>query len=179
MAINFKETVLKGAFVIEPETFADERGFFARSFSDQEFARQGINSRLVECNISYNLKKHTIRGMHFQSAPHAQAKLVRCTAGAILDVIIDLRPGSSTLGQWFGVELTSRNHRMLFVPEGFAHGFQTLEDETEVFYEVSDYYAPASCGGVRWDDAAFRIDWPEKENVTINERDRSYPDFKF
>ncbi len=179
MGIKFKETALKGAFVIEPERFADDRGFFARSFSEKEFAVQGINVRLVECNISYNLKKHTIRGMHFQSVPHAQAKLVRCTAGAILDVIIDLRPGSPTLGQWLGVELTSRNRLMLFVPEGFAHGFQTLEDETEVFYEVSDYYAPASCGGVRWDDAAFRIDWSEKKNVIINERDRSYLDFKF
>ncbi len=179
MGIKFKETALKGAFVIEPERFDDERGFFARSFSAKEFAKQGINTQLVECNISYNLKKGTIRGMHFQAAPHAQAKLVRCTAGAILDVIIDLRPASPTLGQWVGVELTAQNRKMLYVPEGFAHGFQTLVDETEVFYEVSDYYAPESCGGVRWDDNAFRIDWREKQNVTINERDRSYPDFKF
>ena len=179
VGIQFKETTLKGAFVIEPETFADERGFFARSFSDREFAAHGINARLVECNISYNVKKHTIRGMHFQSAPHAQAKLVRCTAGAILDVIIDLRPASPTFGQWFGVELTSRNRLMLFVPAGFAHGFQTLEHETEVFYEVSDYYEPASCGGVRWDDPAFQIEWRERKNVVVNERDRTYPDFKF
>lgn len=178
MGIKFNETELKGAFVIEPERFDDERGFFARSFSDKEFAAAGIEARLVECNISYNLKKHTIRGMHFQSAPHAQAKLVRCTAGAILDAIIDLRPASPTFGKWIGVELTSRNHLMLFVPEGFAHGFQTLADETEVFYEVSDYYAPASCGGVRWNDPAFSIDWREKKNVIINERDSSYPDFK-
>ena len=179
MGIKFIETELKGAFVIEPERFDDERGFFARSFSDKEFAEHGINTQLVECNISYNLKKHTIRGMHFQSAPHAQAKLVRCTAGTILDVIIDLRPASLTLGQWIGVELTSRNRQMLYVPDGFAHGFQTLEDETEVFYEVSNYYAPASCGGVRWDDPVFDIEWCEKKTVIINERDRSYPDFKF
>lgn len=178
MGIKFKETELKGAFVIEPERFADERGFFARSFSDKEFSAAGIDARLVECNISYNLKKHTIRGMHFQSAPYAQAKLVRCTAGAIFDVIIDLRPASPTFGQWLGVELTSRNRLMLFVPENFAHGFQTLEDETEVFYEVSDYYAPASCGGVRWDDSGFGIRWPESKSVIINERDRTYPDFK-
>jgi dTDP-4-dehydrorhamnose 3,5-epimerase len=178
MGIIFKETKLAGAFVIEPETFADERGFFARSFSDREFAAQGIDPRMVECNISYNKKKHTIRGMHFQAAPHAQAKLVRCTQGAIYDAIIDLRPESPTFNQWVGEELTAENRRMLYVPKGFGHGFQTLVDDTEVFYQVSDYYAPASAGGVRWNDPAFEIRWPAADGVIVNERDSSYPDYQ-
>ena len=177
MGINFRETELKGAFVIEPERFDDERGFFARSFSHREFEAHGVEARLVECNISFNRRRHTIRGMHFQRAPHAQAKLVRCTAGAIYDVIIDLRPGSETFARWVGVELSAENRAMLYVPAGFAHGFQTLADETEVFYQVSAYYEPASCGGVRWDDPAFAIQWREPEDVTINERDRTYADF--
>jgi dTDP-4-dehydrorhamnose 3,5-epimerase len=179
VGIGFQETELQGAFVIAPERFGDERGFFARSFSDREFAAHGISSPLVECNISYNIRRHTIRGMHFQQAPYAQAKLVRCTAGAIYDVIIDLRPGSKTYGRWIGVELTAENRQMLYVPEGFAHGFQTLQDDTEVFYQVSAYYAPESCDGVRWDDPAFAIGWPAIAGVTINERDQSYPDFRF
>lgn len=178
MGIVFKETRLKGAFIIEPEKFEDERGFFARSFSDQEFAAYGIDPQVIECNISFNKKKHTIRGMHFQSAPYAQAKLVRCTQGAIYDVIIDLRPDSATFKQWLGEELSAANRLMLYVPEGFAHGFQTLEDNTEVFYQVSAYYAPASAGGLRWDDPAFEIHWPVKENVIVNERDRTYPEFR-
>jgi len=179
VGIIFEEMMVKGAFVIEPEQFADERGIFARSFSQSEFEAHGLNPRLVECNISFSRMRHTIRGMHFQLAPHAQAKLVRCTAGAIYDVIIDLRPGSETFGKWFGAELTAENRRMLYVPEGFAHGFQTLADNTEVFYQVSDYYAPSSCSGVRWNDSAFAIVWPEPKSVTINERDRTYPDFNF
>ena len=178
MGISFQETELQGAFVITPERFEDERGFFARSFSDREFEAHGINPRLVECNISFNRRRHTIRGMHFQRSPHAQAKLVRCTAGSIYDVIIDLRPGSKTFGRWVGVELTAENRLMLYVPEGFAHGFQTLADETEVFYQVSAYYAPESCDGARWDDPAFAVRWPATDNVTINERDQSYPDFQ-
>jgi dTDP-4-dehydrorhamnose 3,5-epimerase len=177
VGINFRETELKGAFVVGPERFDDERGFFARSFSARDFDERGINPRLVECNISFNRRRHTIRGMHFQRAPHAQAKLVRCTAGAIYDVIIDLRPGSETFARWIGVELTAENRTMLYVPEGFAHGFQTLSDDTEVFYQVSDYYAPQSADGVRWDDPAFGIRWYETERVTINERDRTYADF--
>jgi dTDP-4-dehydrorhamnose 3,5-epimerase len=180
MGIIFKETKLKGAFVVEPERFEDERGFLARSFSLREFEARGVNARLVECNISFNRRKHTVRGMHFQSAPHAQAKLVRCTAGAIHDVIIDLRPDSETYAQWVGAELTAENRRMLYVPEGFAHGFQTLADDTEVFYQVSGFYAPQAAGGVRWDDPAFGIDWPEPDarRVVINERDGTYPDFR-
>lgn len=178
MGIIFRETELKGAFVIEPERYEDERGFFARSFSHREFEARDINPRLVECNISFNRRRHTVRGMHFQQAPHAQAKLVRCTAGAIHDVIIDLRPNSETFGRWVGVELNAENHLMLYVPEGFAHGFQTLVDDTEVFYQVSEYYAPESCGGVRWNDPAFGIRWRETEQVIINERDRTYGDFQ-
>lgn len=178
MGIIFRETKLKGAFVIEPEKFEDERGFFARSFSDKEFEAHGINPRMVECNISFNKKKHTIRGMHFQSAPYAQAKLVRCTQGAIFDAMIDLRPDSPTYKQWIAEELTAKNRLMLYVPEGFAHGFQTLENDTEVFYQVSAHYEPASCGGVRWNDSTFDIGWPEVERVILNERDRAYPEYR-
>ncbi len=178
MSIIFTETKLKGAFIIEPEKFEDERGFFARSFSQEEFLAHGASGQLVENNISFNKKKHTIRGMHFQSAPHAQAKLVRCTQGAIFDAMIDLRPTSPTYQQWVGAELTASNRLMLFVPAGFAHGFQTLEDDTEVFYQVSNYYAPESASGVRWDDPAFDIRWPASEGVIVNERDRTYPDFQ-
>lgn len=178
MGIIFKETELKGAFVINPEIYEDERGFFARSFSDLEFEAQGVNPRVVESNISFNRRRHTIRGMHFQNAPYAQAKLVRCTAGAIHDVTIDLRRDSETFGRWIGFDLTADNRLMLYVPEGFAHGFQTLTDDTEVFYQVSEYYAPASCGGVRWDDPAFGIQWPETKHVIINQRDRTYEDFQ-
>ncbi|MCA1627005.1 MAG: dTDP-4-dehydrorhamnose 3,5-epimerase [Acidobacteria bacterium] len=175
----FRETKLAGAFVIEQELFEDERGFFARSWSEREFAAQGLATRLAECNISFNKQRGTLRGMHFQREPHAQAKLVRCTAGAIYDVIIDLRPESPTCKQWIGVELTARNRRMLYVPEGFAHGFQTLEDETEIFYQMSDVYAPEAGGGVRWDDPAFGIVWlpPDEDGRIINARDREYPDF--
>jgi dTDP-4-dehydrorhamnose 3,5-epimerase len=178
VAINFTPTGLGGVFVIDPERFDDERGFLARGYSELEFAAQGLGVRLVEAIISFNLRRHTIRGMHFQRAPRAQAKLVRCTAGAIYDVVIDLRSGSETFGRWEAVELTAENRRMLFIPEGFAHGFQTLADATEVFYQVSDVYAYDCADGVRWDDPAFRIEWPATEGVTINERDRAYPDFR-
>lgn len=177
MGIKFTPSGLAGAFIIDPERYDDERGFVARSFSEEEFAAHGIGARLVESNISFNLRRHTVRGMHFQRPPREQAKLVRCTAGGIYDVIIDLRPGSATYGRWEGVELTAENHRMLFIPGGFAHGFQTLADATEVFYQVSEVYAPDCADGVRWDDPAFRIEWPTNAGVTLNERDGSYPDF--
>lgn len=177
----FTETKLAGAFVIEQNLFEDVRGFFAQCWSEREFAAQGLEARMRECNLSFNRRRGTLRGMHFQRAPHAQAKLVRCTMGAIYDVIIDLRPNSPTFKEWFGVELTAENRRMLYVPaEGFAHGFQTLVDETEVFYQVSDVFAPEYAGGVRWDDPAFQIAWPENdggERIIIG-RDRDYPDFK-
>lgn len=176
--IIFKETKLKGAFVIEPERFVDRRGFFARSFSEREFSDHGLRAQFVEAGISFNLRKHTVRGMHFQAEPHAQAKLVRCTRGAIHDVTIDLRPESPTYKQWVAQELTARNRLMLYIPEGFAHGFQTLEDESEVFYQLSERYRPASERGVRWNDPVFGIDWPETKNIIIKERDRTYPDFR-
>ncbi|HST51630.1 MAG TPA: dTDP-4-dehydrorhamnose 3,5-epimerase [Pyrinomonadaceae bacterium] len=175
--ITFTETGLRGAFVVEPERFDDERGFFARSFSDREFEAHGINPRLIECNISYNRRRHTLRGMHYQAAPHAQAKLVRCTRGAVFDVIIDLRPASPTFRRWLGLELTAENPRQLYVPEGFAHGFQTLKDDTEIFYQMSARYEPSSGRGVRWDDPAFGIEWPEAVERIMAARDREYPDF--
>ena len=174
--MTIRETKLKGAFIIEPERFPDERGFFARAWSEGELARYGIG-RLVEGNISYNAKKGTLRGMHFQAAPHGQAKLLRCTRGAVFDVGVDLRPESPTFKQWVGVELTEETRVLLYLPPEFGHGFQTLADDTEVFYMVSSPYAPGASGGVRWDDPAFRIEWPHAEARIINERDRTYPDF--
>lgn len=172
----FTETKLRGAFVIDPERFEDERGFFVRCWSEVEFADRGLNPRSVETNISFNRKQGTLRGMHFQIAPHAQPKLVRCTAGAIYDVIIDLRTESPTFKQWTAVELTAANHRQLFIPEGFAHGFQTLANDTEVLYQMSAPYVPASARGVRWNDPTFAIDWPPAERIIIA-RDQTYPDF--
>lgn len=170
------QTKLKGSFLIEPEKLEDERGFFARIWSERELEAVGVDAPLVECSVSFNRRKGTLRGMHYQSAPHEQAKMVRCTRGAIYDVIVDLRPDSPTFKQWVGVELTADNHLMLYVPKRFAHGFQTLQDDSEVFYQMSAYYAPESSGGVRWNDPAFGIDWPEDERIII-ERDREYADF--
>ncbi|MDT4898864.1 MAG: dTDP-4-dehydrorhamnose 3,5-epimerase [Acidobacteriota bacterium] len=170
------ETKLNGAFIIELERHEDVRGFFARSWSQREFEALGLNANLVECNISFNQRKGTLRGMHYQAAPHAQAKIVRCTMGAVYDVIIDLRPTSETFKQWVGMELTAENRRMLYIPEGFAHGFQTLCDNSEVFYQMSSYYAPESAGSVRWNDPAFGIEWPEDERIMIA-RDKEHPDF--
>lgn len=177
MGIKFTPMGLSGVYVIDPERFPDERGFLARGYSEEEFAAHGIHRPMVEAIISFNLKRHTIRGMHYQRAPHAQAKLVRCTAGAIYDVVIDLRPDSETFGRWDAVELTAETRRMIYVPEGFAHGYQTLSDATEVFYLASDVYAPEYAEGLRWDDPAFRIEWPANEGVIINERDSTCPDF--
>src|SRR5919199_3217742 len=146
----FTETKLKGAFLIEPEPRADERGFFARTWCQREFEAHGLRTRWVQCNISFNKKKGTLRGMHYQLAPYAEAKLVRCTRGAIYDVIIDLRYDSPTFKQWQALNLTADNRQMLFIPEGFAHGFQTLDDDTEVFYQMSEFYAPDCAKGVRW-----------------------------
>ena len=172
----FTETNLKGAFVIEAELKEDDRGFLARSWCQREFQRQGLNPQLVQCNISFNKRKGTLRGMHFQSAPHQEAKLVRCSHGAIYDVIIDLRPQSPTFKRHFAISLTSLNRLMLYVPEDFAHGFLTLEDSTEVFYQMSEFFCAESARGIRWNDPAFGIPWPTSISV-ISERDRSYPDF--
>jgi dTDP-4-dehydrorhamnose 3,5-epimerase len=172
----FTETKLEGAYLVDLERFEDERGFFALSWSAEEFAARGLESKLAECNVSFNRKKGTLRGMHYQTAPHGQVKLVRCTRGAIFDVIIDLRANSPTFKQWAGAELTANNHRALYVPMDFAHGFQTLEDDSEVFYQMSTPYVPGSGRGVRWDDPAFGIDWPQDERIII-ERDNQYPNF--
>lgn len=170
----FTETKLKGAFIIAPEKLEDERGFFARTWCQQEFGAHGLNLRMVQCNISFNKNKGTLRGMHYQIAPHEEAKLVRCTMGAIYDVIIDLRPNSPTFKQWIAVELTAQNHQMLYIPEKFAHGFQTLVDNTEVFYQMSEFYHPECARGVRWDDPAFGIQWPLDEVLILSEQDRNY-----
>lgn len=172
----FTETRLKGVFIVELEILEDERGFFSRSWCQREFETHGLNARLVQCNISYNSKKGTLRGMHFQTDPHQEAKLVRCTSGAIYDVAVDLRSGSYTFKQWVAVELTAENRRMLYIPEGVAHGFQTLADNSEVFYQMSEFYHPECAGGVRWDDPAFCIRWPLPVPI-MSGRDRSHPDF--
>jgi dTDP-4-dehydrorhamnose 3,5-epimerase len=174
--VKFNETKLKGAFIIDPEFLKDERGFFARSCCRKEFEQHGLNSDWVQCNISYNKHKGTLRGMHYQIAPCAEAKLVRCTMGAIYDVAIDLRPNSKTYRQWISVELTAGNRTIMYIPEGFAHGFQTLVDNTEVFYQMSEFYAPEYARAVRWNDPQFKIQWPDDER-TISEKDQKIEDF--
>jgi dTDP-4-dehydrorhamnose 3,5-epimerase len=172
----FTETKLKGAFIIEPEKLEDDRGFFARSWCQREFEAHGLNPRLVQCSISYNKSKGTLRGIHYQTTPYEEAKLVRCTSGSIYDAIVDLRPESATFKQYIGEILTGQNHRMLYVPEGFAHGFLTLEDNTEVFYQISEFYSPEHGQGVRWNDPAFGIKWPLAPSV-MSDRDRDCPSF--
>jgi dTDP-4-dehydrorhamnose 3,5-epimerase len=171
------EMKLKGAHVADPLRFDDERGFFARSWSLKDVPGWESVS-IVESNVSHNKRRGTLRGMHYQAAPHAQAKIIRCTRGAIFDVIIDLRPDSPTFKEWAAVRLSAENGLTLFVPAEFAHGFQTLEDDTEIFYLVSDAYAPAAQRGVRWDDPAFQIEWPHADARVMADRDMKYPDFK-
>jgi dTDP-4-dehydrorhamnose 3,5-epimerase len=172
----FNETKLRGAYVIEFEPIEDERGFFARTFCLNEYEEYGLNPRIVQCNTSFNTQKGTLRGMHYQTRPHEEVRLVRCTRGSIYDVIVDLRPDSPSFKQWAAVELTEENRRMLYVPEGFAHGFQTLEDDTEVFYQISEFYAREYARGVRWNDAAFGIEWPADGRI-LSARDQNFPDF--
>lgn len=175
--MKFKETKLKDAYIIELEKHEDERGFFARAYCVNEFHEKGIEFPVVQANVSYNRYKYTLRGMHYQEQPYGEAKLVRCTRGAIFDAIIDVRPDSSTYMEWLGVELTDENYRMLFVPEGFAHGFITLEDDTQVTYQVSEFYTPGAERGIRWNDEAFNIDWPAEPDI-ISEKDSGWPDYK-
>ncbi|MDO9028023.1 MAG: dTDP-4-dehydrorhamnose 3,5-epimerase [Candidatus Roizmanbacteria bacterium] len=172
----FTETKLKGAFIIDIEPREDERGFFARSWCEDEFKRHGLNPRLAQCNISFNKQRGTLRGMHYQAAPFPEAKLVRCTMGAIYDVIIDLRAGSPTFKQWFSVELSAENRRALYIPEDFAHGFQTLTDNTEVFYQMTEFYHPECARGVRWDDPVFGVVWPTESQI-ISRQDSEFADF--
>ena len=173
----FTQTPLHGAFVVDLERYEDERGFFARSWCQEEFAQHGLETNLAQCNISFNACKGTLRGMHYQTKPYLEAKLVRCTMGRIFDVMIDLRPTSPTYTRWFSIELTAENHRALFIPVGFAHGFQTLADDCEVFYQMSEFFHPECARGVRWNDPAFGIDWPDGTKI-ISPRDQEYPDFK-
>jgi dTDP-4-dehydrorhamnose 3,5-epimerase len=172
--LRFLETGLAEAFVIDLDLASDERGFFARSFCEREFESRGLASRFVQCNVSFNHKEGTIRGMHWQAEPNAEAKLVRCTSGAIFDVIVDLRRDSETRKQVFGTELSSQNRRMLFIPAGFAHGFQSLCDDSEVFYQMSEFYAPKAALGFRWNDPEVGIRWPRELSV-ISDHDRSLP----
>jgi dTDP-4-dehydrorhamnose 3,5-epimerase len=172
----FSATPLTGAYVVDVEQRADDRGFFARTWCQREFADMGLSHDVVQCNLSHTTRRGTLRGMHWQAAPYGEAKLVRCTRGSIWDVIIDLRPDSPTYTRHFGVELTSVSARALFVPEGFAHGFVTLEDETDVFYQMSQFYEPSAARGVRWNDPAFGIAWPISDPL-LHPRDAHYPDF--
>jgi len=174
----FRETKLPGAFVIEFKRLEDERGFFGRSFCHHEFAEKGLNPDVAQCNISFNRDVGTLRGMHYQEAPHAEDKLIRCSRGSLYDVIVDLRRESPTFTQWIALELTGDNGRMLYVPKGCAHGFQTLEGNTEVFYQMSEFYHPESACGVRWNDPTFGIDWPAGVLAIISERDRNWPDYR-
>jgi dTDP-4-dehydrorhamnose 3,5-epimerase len=175
--VIFTETDLENAFVVDLERREDERGFFARAWCADEFADAGLSTRVVQCNVSFNRHRGTLRGMHYQVPPHAEAKLVRCTRGAIYDVIIDLRPESPTYKRWAGFELSAENGRALYVPEGFAHGYQTLTDEVEAFYQVSEFYAPGAERGVRWNDPAFGIEWPLPDDPIMSEKDKTWPDF--
>ena len=177
LRMNFVESKLKGVFIIEPERLEDERCFFARTWCRKEFESHGLNPNWVQCNISYNKTKGTLRGMHHQVAPHEEAKLVRCTAGAIYDVIVDIRPDSTNYRSWIAVELSAENRKMVYIPGGFSHGFLTLQDDTEVFYQMSAFYAPECARGIRWDDPAFDIRWPA-EIAVISEKDRNYPDYR-
>jgi dTDP-4-dehydrorhamnose 3,5-epimerase len=174
--VIFVETLLAGAYTIEVEPEADNRGFFARIWDGHAFAERGLEAHVSQSSISYNHVAGTLRGLHFQVAPHCETKLVRCIRGAIWDVIVDLRPRSPTFLEWFAVELTAENRRALYVPEEFAHGYQTLVDATEVWYQMSARYAPDAARGLRWDDPRLAIEWPEVERRTLSERDLAWPD---
>jgi dTDP-4-dehydrorhamnose 3,5-epimerase len=173
--MKFTETRLSGAYLIEPEPDPDERGFFARTWSRSEFAARGLDPELSECAISFNHRCGTLRGLHYQVAPFEETKLVRCTAGAIYDVIVDLRSGSRTRGAWQAFELSAANRLLLYVPKGFAHGFQTLADSTEIHYQLTGRYAPSHARGIRWDDPALGVEWPPVSQRIMSSRDRQLP----
>lgn len=172
--MRFTETALPGCFLIEIEPMADERGFFARRFCAREFAEHGLAGEFVQSSISSNPLAGTLRGLHFERAPHMEQKLVSCHAGAIFDVAVDVRPGSPTFGRWVGCELTGRNHRMLYIPKGFAHGFVTLSPDSVVGYQIAQFYQPGRSAGIRWDDPDIAIDWPLAPTL-IGDRDRQLP----
>jgi dTDP-4-dehydrorhamnose 3,5-epimerase len=175
--VRFIETEIPGAFVLELERIEDERGFFARAWARDELAALGLDPRIEQCSVAFNDRVGTLRGLHFQREPHAEVKLVRCTRGAIWDVVVDLRPDSPAYLRWTSVELTADNRLSFYIPEGLAHGYQTLVDATEVHYQISAAYAPDAAQGVRWDDPAFAIGWPDVERRVISERDRAWPDY--
>lgn len=176
--MRFAETPLPGAWVIEPDLLGDERGWFARTFDVEEFQARGMDPAVVQCNASFNAHRDTVRGMHYQARPHGESKLVRCVRGAIFDVAIDLRPESPAYCRWHGVELSAANRSAFYMPAGFAHGFQTLEDDSEVIYQMGYRYVPDAARGVRWDDPVFAIQWPPTTGERIiAERDASYPDY--
>ena len=173
--MRFEPTGIEGAWIVELEPVADERGWFARTFAAEEFAAHGLDPSVVHCNLSFNRHAGTLRGLHWQADPHGEAKLVRCARGSVFDVIVDLRPGTGSERRWTGVELSAANGRSVYVPVGVAHGFQTLEDDTELHYQMSHEYVPSHARGIRWDDPAIGIDWPPAERRLISERDRSLP----
>lgn len=175
--MKFIKTSLEGAYLIEPELLCDERGFFSRTYCANEFIASGLPLDIVQSSISFNKLRGTLRGMHYQKQPYSEIKLVRCTQGSIYDVIVDLRSDSNTYMQWFGVELTASNHLSVYIPVGFAHGFITLSDDAEVLYFMSEFYDPAGACGVRWNDPAFKIDWPIPP-IVISGRDHAYPNFQ-
>lgn len=172
--MTFTESPLAGAYLVDVNRVEDERGFFARSFCVEEFAAQGLATNMRQCSVSFNVLRGTLRGLHFQASPHDEEKLVRCTRGAIYDVIVDIRPDSRTYRRWFGVELKAATHRALYIPKGFAHGFLSLADETEVFYMISEAYAPGAARGLRWNDPVLAISWPFTPAV-IAARDAQFP----
>ena len=171
----FTSTRLEDAFLIDVERHEDDRGFLARTFCEREFAEAGIPMRIVQSSTIHSPLRHTLRGLHYQEAPHAEAKLVRCTRGSIFLVMVDLRPNSPTHNEWLGAELSASSERLAYVPEGFAQGYQTLEDDTEVLYQMSHHYVPEAARGMRWDDPALGIDWPPADQLLISERDRAWP----
>ena len=173
----FTKSKLSGAYLIDIEKLEDERGFFARSWDSKKFDEIGLNPNLAQCNISFNIQKGTVRGMHFQKSPHEEDKIVRCTKGKIFDVIIDLRKNSSTFTKWEGFELSEDNHKMLYIPKGFAHGFQTMEDNSEIFYQMSEFFMPEYSSGIKWNDPAFEVAWPLPISI-ISKKDLSYSNFK-
>lgn len=178
--MRFLETPLPGVWVIELDLLGDERGWFARTFDSHEFQEHGLNPNVAQCNASFNARRGTLRGLHYQAEPHAESKLVRCVRGTIFDVAVDLRADSPTFCRWHGVELSAESRRALYIPEGLAHGFQTLSDDCELVYQMGSPYQPDAARGVRWDDPAFAIEWPPEPGGgrTISECDRAYPDFQ-
>lgn len=173
--MRFDRTPIAGVWVVRAESVVDERGAFARTFCAREFAAHGLNDKLVQSSVSSNRLKGTLRGLHWQARPHAEAKLIRCGQGALFDVAVDLRSDSATFGRWFGIELTANDHTMLYIPEGCAHGFQTLRDDSVVNYRMSAFYEPASSRGVRWDDPDLAIRWPLPDQAVLSEKDRELP----